>query len=81
MEKKNNKIKKIFINLKCPIIFLKVNLPERDICAISLPVTLYSPIDNGNKMYCSIKFSRGISFVNRNKIKIITTDNDPAKKK
>ena len=41
-------IKKL-INLKCPITFLKVNLSDSEICAISSPDNLMSPIERGNK--------------------------------
>ena len=49
------------INLKCPITFLKVNLSEKEMCAISFPIKRYSPNDRGNKIYCCNIFRIGIS--------------------
>ena len=49
-----------------PITFLKVNLPDKVICAISFPTTLFSPIDSGNKKYCSKKFCNGTLVITKN---------------
>ena len=69
-----------FINLKWPIIFLKVNPPDKEICAISLPDIRFSAIVNGNKKYCCKMFSIGILFkFKKNKIDINVKTHPPIK--
>ena len=66
-----------FKNLKCPIMFLKVNLTNKDMCAISLPRILFSPKVKGKRIYCCIKFCKGIFVIKRKTINIINIKNDP----